>query len=257
MQIYVCVKYVPDTAANIKVVGRAGFDESVKFVINPFDEYAVEQAVQIKEKRGEGEVVIVTIGKEFAIKMIRSVLALGADRGILVKTDTQFLDSILTSQALKKAIELDGFPDLIFTGKQSIESEGMQTHFRLAAAFDMPVATDVVNFSMSDEKVIVEREIGDGTREVIEMTRPCIVGVTKGLNEPRYPKLPEIMRAKKKEVKQIDIAELGLETPVSAMELMELQSVPERGKAKMLQGDPRQMTEQLVQLLKNEAKVLL
>ncbi len=131
MQIYVCVKHVPDTAANIKITGDAEFDESVKFVVNPYDEYGVEEAIRIVKKNG-GEVVVVTVGKEAAVNTMRSALAMGAARGILVKTEKQFLDSSLTSLALHRAIIEDGVPDLIFTGKQSVDSEGSQTHYRLA-----------------------------------------------------------------------------------------------------------------------------
>jgi len=256
MQIYVCVKHVPDTAANIRVVGGDTFDESCKFVVNPYDEYGVEEAVQIVEREGEGEVVIVTVGKEPAIAAIRSALSVGANRGILIKTDHQFLDSTLTSQAIKRAIERDGKPDLIFTGKQSVDSEGMQTHFRLAAAFDMPVATDVVDLKISDGKAIVEREIGRGSREVVEMSMPCVLGVTRGLNDPRYAKLPDVMKAKRKEVKEIDITELGLDISAPATKLVELKSVPERGPAQMLQGGTREMVEELVSAFKEEEKVI-
>ena len=148
MQIYVCVKHVPDTAANIKVVEPAGFDESVKFVVNPYDEYGLEEALQIMAKAGGGEVVVVTVGKESAISSLRTALAVGATRGILVKTDAQFLDSGLTSRALQKAIQQDGTPDLVFTGKQSVDSEGMQTPYRLAVALDMPVVTEVVKVDL-------------------------------------------------------------------------------------------------------------
>ncbi len=255
MQIYVCIKHVPDTAVNINVVGECGFDESVKFVMNPYDEYAVEEAIQIRKKAG-GEVIIVSVGKEAATKTIRSALAVGADRGILVKTDTQFLDSSLTAQALTKVIEQDGSPDMIFTGKQSVDSEGMQIPYRLAAAFDMPVVSDVAALSMGDGNVTVEREIGSGSREVIEMTLPCVVGATKGLNEPRYANMVGIMKAKKKKLDQIDIADLGLDINAAGTKLTELKPFPERGKGKILQGSPQEMAEELTQLLKNEAKVL-
>ncbi|WP_207677905.1 electron transfer flavoprotein subunit beta/FixA family protein [Desulfonema magnum] len=255
MQIYVCVKHVPDTAVNIKVTGKDSFDESVDFVINPYDEYAIEQAVQIREKEG-GEVIIVTVGKEAALKTVRSALAVGGDRGIFVKTDAHFLDSTLVSQAIKKVIEDDGTPDMIFTGKQSVDAEGMQVHYRLAAGFDMPIASDVAAFSMSDGKVTVEREVGGGTREVIEMSLPCVVAATKGLNEPRYANIPSIMKAKKKKVAQFDIADMGLDSGSDGAELNELRPFPDKGKAKMIEGTPAEMAEELVKLLKDEAKAL-
>ena len=251
MQIYVCVKHVPDTAANIKVVEPAGFDESVKFVANPYDEYGLEEALQITAKTG-GEVVAVTVGKESAVSSLRTALAVGAARGILVKTNAQFLDSGLTSRALQMAIEQDGTPDLIFTGKQSVDSEGMQTAYRLAKALDMPVVTEVVGVELGDGKAMVERETGGGVREVIEVSLPCVLGATKGLNEPRYPKLPDILKAKKKEVKQVDIADLGLEDASGKTRLVELTQVPERSGATMLEGSPREASEKLVDILKEE-----
>ena len=254
MQIYVCVKHVPDTAANIKVTGDAAFDESVKFVMNPYDEYGVEEAIRIVNKNG-GEVVVVTVGKETAVNTIRSALAMGAARGILVKTETQFLDSALTSLALHRAINEDGTPDLIFTGKQSVDSEGSQTHYRLAQAFDMPVATEVVALELKEGRAVVEREIGGGVKEVIEIQTPCVIGATKGLNEPRYPKLPDILKAKKKEVKLIDIADLGVDLTAGKTEILELEPVPERNEAKMLDGNPGDIAAQLVDIIKEEAGV--
>ena len=256
MKIYVCVKHVPDTAAKITVVDGTGFSETCKFIVNPYDEYAVEEAVQLTKQADEGEVVIVTVGKESAVNTMRAALALGADRGILVKTDAQFVDSSLTAQALKKAIEQDGSPDLIFCGKQSIESEGMQTPFRLARALDLPVVTDVVGLSIGDGKAVAEREIGGGAREVVEMPMPCVIGATRGLNEPHYPKLPDIMKAKKKEIKQIDIADLGLDQGSPLTEIVSLEAVAERGDARILEGSPREAVEQLVKLLKEEDKVI-
>ena len=256
MKIYVCIKHVPDTAAKINVVDGTGFAETCKFIVNPYDEYAVEEAVRLIEEAGDGEVVIVTVGKESAINTMRSALAIGAHRGILVKTETQFLDSALTSQALKKAIEQDKSPDLIFCGQQSIDSEGMQTSFRLANSLDMPVVTGVVSLSISDNKAVAECEIGGGTREVVEMPLPCVIGATRGLNEPRYPKLPDIMKAKKKEIKQIDLTDLGLDLASPQTEIVNLEAVPERGQARILEGTTREAVEQLVRILKDEEKAI-
>ncbi|MGD9288422.1 MAG: electron transfer flavoprotein subunit beta/FixA family protein [Desulfobacterales bacterium] len=254
MQIYVCVKHVPDTAANIKITGEAQFDESVKFVVNPYDEYGIEQAIQLVKDNG-GEVIVVTVGKESAVNTMRSALAMGATRGILVKTETQFLDSTLTSLALQKAIDEDGKPDLIFTGKQSVDSEGSQTHYRLAQAFDMPVVTEVVALALQEGRAVVEREIGGGVKEVIEIQTPCVIGATKGLNEPRYPKLPDILKAKKKEVKLIDIADLGIDSAAGKAHIQELEPVPERGQAKMIDGNPGEIAAQIVDIIKEETGI--
>jgi electron transfer flavoprotein beta subunit len=254
MQIYVCIKQVPDTAAGITLLGPREYDDPVKFVMNPFDEFAVEQAVQVKEQTGNGEVVIVTVGRESAESTVRTALAMGADRGILVIADIRLLDSIATGRALQQVIAQDGSPDLIFSGKQSVDSEGMQIPYRLAAAFNMPIVNEVVRFLLENETVSVEREIGSGNREVIDLTLPCVIGATRGLNEPRYTRLPEIMKARKKEIKKIDIGELELAPAASGVELLELFPEPERGRAVMLQGSLREMTLQLAELLQNDER---
>jgi len=254
MKVYVCVKNVPDTAANIKVIGTNGFDESVKFLINPYDEYAIEEAVQLVEKEG-GEVVLVTVGKEGAMATLRSALALGSHRAILVSTDQQFLDSADTAAILGKVIGEDGPADIIFTGKQAVDSEGMQTSYRLAEGLGIPVASDITKCAVGDGRVTVEREIGGGEKEVIEMTMPCVVAASKGLNEPRYPKLPDVMKAKKKEIKQIALADLGLELS-SDMELVSLEQAPERSGARMIEGSVNDVVAELVKALKEEEKVI-
>jgi electron transfer flavoprotein beta subunit len=196
------------------------------------------------------------VGEPAAEKTLRSALAMGAHRAILVKADRQFLDSTLTARALKAAIEKDAKPDLIFTGKGAVDTEGFQTLYRLAGAMNLPVVNEVTKFDLGDGKAVVEKEIGGGTREVLEMSVPCVVGATKGLNEPRYPKFPDIMKAKKKELKQMDLAELGVDPSGGCTELLNLEPVPERSGARMLEGDVRQKVVELVRVLKEEEKVL-
>ena len=259
MQIYVCVKHVPDTAANIRVVGENGFDEgSCKFIANPYDEYAVEQAVQLVEKHG-GEVVVVTVGKPAAIATLRAAMAMGAHRGILVTVAGQFVDSRTTARALAAAIgqdDQDGKADLVFTGKGAVDTEGFQTLYRLAAAMNLPVMNEINKLELADGKAIVRREIGGGAHEKVEVGLPCVLGATKGLNEPRYPKFPDIMKAKKKPVKEIALADLGLSEEGPASELLVLEKVPERTGAKMIGGDVRQAVVELVRILKEEEKVI-
>ena len=256
MQIYVCVKHVPDTAANIKVVGENGFDDAgCKFIANPYDEYAVEQAVQLVEKNG-GEVIVVTVGKPAAVGTIRAAMAMGAHRGILVTVDRQFLDSQITARALKAAIEQDGQADIVFTGKGAVDTEGFQTLYRLAAAMDLPVVNEINKMELGDGTAIVGHEIGGGARESLEVQLPCVLGATKGLNEPRYPKFPDIMKAKKKPVQEIALADLGVSADEAQSELLALEKVPERTGAKMMEGDVRHAVEELVRILKEEEKVI-
>ncbi len=257
MQIYVCVKHVPDTAATITVVDEAGYnDTACKFIINPYDEYAVEEAVQRVEKAGSGEVVVVTVGPEAAVSTMRAAMAMGAHRGIHVKIQSQFLDSTLTSLALKAAIEQDGTPNMIFTGRNAVDTEGFQTQYRLAAAMNLPVVSEVVSLDINDGQATVEREVGGGTREKMEMKLPCIIGATKGLNEPRYPKFPDIMKAKKKEIKEVEFDQLGLDTSFDQTELLKLEAVPERSSAQVMQGSVREQVIELVRILKEDDKVL-
>jgi electron transfer flavoprotein beta subunit len=256
MKIYVCVKHVPDTAANIKIVGENGFDDAgCKFITNPYDEYAVEQAVQLVEKNG-GEVIAVTVGKQAAAATLRAVMAMGVHRGILVTVDCQFPDSRTTAQALKAAIEQDGKPDLILTGKCAVDSEGYQTPYRMAAAMNLPIVNEINKMELGDGKAIVGREIGGGTREVLDIALPCVLGATKGLNQPRYPKFPDIMKAKKKPLKALAITDLGVAVEGAQSELVKLEKVPERTGARMLDGDVRQAVEELVRILKEEEKVI-
>jgi electron transfer flavoprotein beta subunit len=256
MQLYVCVKHVPDTAANIRIVGEHGFDDGgCKFVVNPYDEYAVEQAVQMTEKNG-GEVVVVTVGKAAAAATLRAAMAMGAHRGILVTVENQFVDSQTTARALQAAIEMDGQPDIVFTGKGAVDTEGFQTPYRLAAAMDLPVVNEVNKMRLVEGKAIVGREIGGGARQSLEVSLPCVLGATKGLNDPRYPKFPDIMKAKKKPLKELALVDLDIQTGGARSALVGLEKVPERSGARILDGDVRQAVNALVKILKEDEKVI-
>jgi electron transfer flavoprotein beta subunit len=255
MKIYVCVKHVPDSAATITIREKNQIDESVTFLLNPYDEHAVEEAARLNAKTEGSEVVAVTVGKEAAMTTLQSALAMGADRGILIKTDNR-PDSILTARALKAAIEQDGKPDIIFTGKESIDSEGMQTMFRLAAALDVPVATNVVAFAIDQNKAVVACELEAGVKQLLEMPLPCVIGAGKGLNKPKYPTFIDIRKAKKKEIKQIDLASLPIEAPSARMDILELKPAVEQRQPKELKGSPEEAVRQLIAVLKDEAKVL-
>lgn len=255
MRIYVCVKHVPDSAAVITIREKNQIDEGVTFLLNPYDEHAVEEAARLKAQIGNSEVIAVTLGKEGALNTLQSALAMGADRGILIKSDDR-VDSILTARALKAAIEQDGKPDIIFTGKQSIDSEGMQTMFRLAAALDMPVAVNVVAFSTDQENALVECEMEAGVRQLLEIPLPCVIGAGKDLNKPRYPTFIDIRKAKKKEIQHIDLASLNIQKPSAGTEILELKPAVEQRKAKEVKGPPEEVVEQLIQVLRDEAKVI-
>ncbi|MCG8635700.1 MAG: electron transfer flavoprotein subunit beta/FixA family protein [Desulfobacterales bacterium] len=256
MKICVCVKHVPDTAATIKLAGDNGFEDSeIKFVANPYDEYGVEEAVSLVEKEG-GEVVIVTVGKAAAVATIRGAMAMGAHRAILVKTEGQFLDSALTAKALKAAMEKDGMPDMIFTGKGSVDTETFQTQYRLAKLAGVPVVNEVSGLTVDGGKAVAEIEVGGGDKQVVEMSLPCVIGATKGLNEPRYPKFPDIMKAKKKKIDEVSLGDLGVDESSASVSIETLELAPERSGAKMLGGSVEEQVTELVRILKDDEKVI-
>ena len=255
MKIYVCVKHVPDTAAKITIIDNNQIDEKVTFIINPYDENAIEAASGLKRQVADAEIIAVTLGKGSAEGTLRSALAMGADRGILIRCERN-PDSLVTARALKAAIEQDGAPDIIFTGNESIDSEGFQTPFRLGAAFSIPVASNVTSFKLENGSVIVESKMNAGEMAVMRMPLPCIVGAGKALNQPRYPTLPDIMKARKKPIQTVDLASLKLSAAAGSMEFLELRPVVEQRRSKIIEGSTDAAVAELIRLLQEEAKVI-
>ena len=254
-KIYVCVKHVPDSAATITVLGTNRIDANVTFLINPYDEHALTEAARIRQQHAPAEVVAVCLGPAAAENTLRSAMAMGADRSILVVT-TQDHDSIFTARALERAIAQDGDPGIILTGKEAIDTEGMQTLFRLAANFGMPAATNVVKLQLQGAAALVECEKESGAVDLISMRLPCVVGAGKGLNTPRYPTFPDIVKSRKKEVKKIDVAALGIERPASRMEIVELKPAVESRAPRALTGNSAEIARQIAAILKVEARVI-
>lgn len=255
MNIYVCIKHVPDSASTITVEGKNGINEEITFLVNPYDEHALTEAATIKAASTNAEVIAVCLGKPAAENTLRSAMAMGADRSTLIQTD-QSHDSIFTARALAIAISTDSPPALVLTGKESIDSEGMQTHFRLAENLSLPVATNVVKVDVDGDGVQVECEREAGTIEVIRMTMPCVLGAGKGLNTPNYPTFPDIVKSRKKEVKKIDLLELGIDAPASGTTIEELRPAVEQRTPEKLTGSAADIAAQIVTILKNEAKVI-
>ncbi len=255
MNIYVCVKHVPDSAATITIEGQTGINERITFLVNPYDEHALTEAARIKPSMANIEVVAVCLGKPAAENTLRAAMAMGADRSILIESDRQH-DSIFTARALAAAIRADGQPWLIFTGKESIDSEGMQTHFRLAEYLGLPVATNVVKVDAGKDSVTVACEREAGTIDVIRMAAPCVIGAGKGLNNPNYPTFPDILKSRKKTLKKIGLAELAIQVPAAGMQIEELVPAVEARTPKALKGSAAEIAAQMVDILKNEAKVI-
>ena len=255
MNIYVCVKHVPDSAATITVEGKRDINEKITFLVNPYDEHALTEAARIKQSMADIEVIAVCLGKPAAENTLRAAMAMGADRSILIETDRPH-DSIVTARALAAAIQADGQPWLIITGKESIDNEGMQTQFRLAQNLGLPVATNVVKVDPNGENVTVECEREAGTIDVFRMATPCVIGAGKGLNNPNYPTFPDIVKSRKKEVRKIGLAELAIQMPAAGMQIQELLPAVEQRTPKALTGSAANIAAQIVDILKNEAKVI-
>ena len=255
MKIYVCVKHVPDSAATITIKDQNRIEENITFLLNPYDEHAVTEAARLKKELSGVEVIAVCLAKPAAENTLRSAMAMGADRSILITTD-QNHDSLVTARALKAAIEGDGQPSLILGGKESIDAEGMQTLFRLARLFSMPAAVNVVKITVEDAHAVVECEKEAGARDVLKLGLPCALGAGRGLNTPRYPTLPDIMKARKKEVRQIPLESLQIEKPAGAVEILELTPSVETREPKEITGDADAVADQLVRILRDEAKVV-
>jgi electron transfer flavoprotein beta subunit len=249
MKIVVCVSHVPDTATRIKV-GRDGktIDPSgVTYILNPYDEYAVEEALKTKEKLGSGEVVVVTLGAENSKETIRKALAMGADSGILLKDDSQ-RDSIGIAKALAEEIKSQG-AQLVFMGKQSVDYDNSIVGQLTAELLGYNCVAVCVKLDMDGDKIIAEREI-EGGREVVETALPSVITCQKGLNEPRYASLKGIMASKKKIIEEKPAA---VYTPSSEIIGMHLPAGKQPGR---IVGSDVSAVPELVRLLKEEAKVI-
>ena len=249
MKIYVCIKRVPDTEARIRIQdGGSGIDPTgVKFVISPYDEFALETALRLKEGSGAGEVVAVTVGEAGAAEQLRSALAMGADRATLLKGQPT-LDGLATARALAAEIGADS-PQLVLLGMKAADGDQQQVGPMLAEQLGLPCVTAVGKLEIEGDRVVCHREIEGGV-EVVEAPLPAVVTITKGDFAPRYPSLKGIMAAKKKPLEEKD-AQLG----ESRIQVRSLTLPPERPAGRVV-GQGVDAVPELVRLLRDEAKVL-
>ena len=261
MKILVGIKHVPDTEAKIRVAADGvGIDESgLKMVVSPYDEYALEQALRMREAAGAGEVVLVCAGPEAAQASLRQGLAMGADRAVLVK-DARYdrADGLARARALAAVARAES-PDLVLLGKYGVGTDEGQTGPMLAELLDLPHAGAVSALEIAEGRLTARREV-EGAVEVLEGTLPAVITCDKGLNEPRYASLKGIMAAKKKTIDVRTPAELGLddaELGAGARVVWEaLELPPPRKPGRVLQGDADQTVHELVRLLREEARVI-
>ena len=249
MKILVAVKRVIDYNVQIRVKedGSGIVTDNVKMSTNPPDDNAIEEAVKIKEAGKATEVVAVTVGEEKAQETVRKALAVGADRGIHVKADG-IIEPLAVSKILEKIVDKEK-PDLVFMGKQAIDDDCNQTGQMLSSLLDWPQATFASKIDVKDGKLEVVREIDEGL-ETIEIATPAIVTCDLRLNEPRYASLPNIMKAKKKPIEQLNASDLGVDVAPKIQQI-KVEEPPKRQA-----GIKVSSVAELVQKLKNEAKVI-
>ena len=262
MNIFVCVKQVPDTETKVQPNGDGSFIEtsSIKWIMNPYDEFAVEQALLLKAANAGSTVTVVRVGGVKDTEALRTALAMGADDAVLVEAPDN-LDSYATAKALKGAIEKTGkTADIVFAGKQAIDDDAMQVPQVLAQMMSLPSVSVIVGFEHSGDTVTVKREIEGGALEVYELKTPCVLATNKGINTPRYASLPGIMKAKRKPLAQHSLADVGVSDDDKRLKYSNFQLPPEKPPGKkfdaMDEAKQQEVVAEVVKLLRDEAKVL-
>jgi electron transfer flavoprotein beta subunit len=259
MKIVVCMKQVPDTETRVRIApeGTGIVESDVNWIVSPYDEYAIEEALKLKEAQG-GEVVLVTVGPDRAQSALRTGLAMGADSAVHVK-DASFdgADTLATARALAGAVKTLAPYDLVLCGQQGVGGDNSQIPGLLAEMLDLPQVTVAVKIDVQDGKATVEREI-EGARETWQTSLPAVISAQKGLNEPRYASLKGIMAAKKKPIEALDAAGVGLDSAGAApkVKVTAMELPPARPAVTMIEGEADAQAKELIRLLHEEAKVI-
>lgn len=259
MKILTTVKKVVDVELNIHVKDGAIVEEGLQYVINAWDENAVETAVRLKESKG-AETTLVSIGSGDHTEMIRKCYAMGIDNGIHVEDPAlDKADASIYARVLQKVCEKGGY-DLVITGKQAQDTDAGQTGIMLAEYLGLPCVSNVIAVEVMDEKRIQVSRAGDAGTEIVEMTLPAVITVDVSINEPRLPQMRGIMMAKKKGITKMDLAALGTSadevgTAAPRSEVSEYMASQKRKGGRKFEGDAADVTAQVVQLLATEARV--
>ena len=260
MKIVVAVKQVPDTATQVKISGgdpKAIDTAGITWIVSPYDEFAIEEALRIKEKRGQGEVVAVSLGPDRVKEALRSALAMGCDRAIHVNDPALAnADTLLTAQALVAVIKQEQ-PGLVICGRQAIDDDMGAVAAQVAELLGWPAASWIMEEAIDgDGKTIrIGRQV-EGGLEIFELPLPAVVSAQKGLNEPRYPTLKGIMGAKKKEIKDVKAADLGVTTGTPQLAVKTLEALPPRPPGRVISGEVKDAVKELVRALREEAKAI-
>ncbi|MEJ9149991.1 electron transfer flavoprotein subunit beta/FixA family protein [Bacillus smithii] len=257
MNIFVLLKRTFDTEEKITITNGSIDEEGAEFIINPYDEYAVDEAIQIRDAHG-GEVTVVTVGGEESEKQLRTALAMGADKAVLinVEDDLEDGDQFTTAKILAEFLK-DKEADVILAGNVAIDGGSGQVGPRVAELLGIPYVTTITEIEIKGTQAKLIRDV-EGDSEVIETSLPLLVTAQQGLNEPRYPSLPGIMKAKKKPLDELELDDLDLEEEdvEPKTKTIEVFLPPKKETGKILEGDLSDQVKELVQLLHTEAKVV-
>lgn len=257
MNIYVLLKRTFDTEEKITLSNGQINEDGAEFIINPYDEYAVEEAIVTRDAHG-GEVTVVSVGSEESEKQLRTALAMGADKAVLinVEDDLDYVDQYSTSKIIAEYLK-DKEADLIIAGNVAIDNGTGQVGPRVADLLRIPYVTTITKLTIDGTNVSVVRDV-EGDSEVIETTLPLLVTAQQGLNEPRYPSLPGIMKAKKKPLEELELDDLDLEEDdvEAKTKTIEVYLPAKKEGGKILTGELKDQVGELVSLLHSEAKVL-
>lgn len=257
MKIAVCIKQVPDTETKIKLNADAtGIDPTgIKWIVSPYDEFAIEEALRLREKTPGSSVTVFSLGPDRVINALRTGLAMGADEAVHVDAP-ETADSMLTAKALAGALKKEGPFDLIYSGKEAIDDGAAQVSQLIASHLGIPSVTVVLGIEYGAGSLKCRREIEGGAFEHIQVSLPAVIAAQKGMNEPRFASLPNIMKAKKKEIKALKLADVGASESDQKIRFKNLQLPPPKPPGKKLSGDPATQAKELVRLLREEAKVI-
>ena len=259
MKIVVTIKQVPDTATQVKIAadGKSIDTTGITWIVSPYDEFAVEEALRIKEKRGQGEVVAVTLGPDRAKEALRSCLAMGCDRAIhLNDAAWSAADTLATAKALAAVIKQEA-PQLVLCGRQAIDDDAGAVGAQLAEVLGWPCASWIMEEAVDGDakNIRVGRQV-EGGLEIFDIPLPAVLSAQKGLNEPRYPTLKGIMGAKKKEIKDVKAADLGLSSTTPELTVTALEALPARPPGRIIPGEVKDAVKELVRSLREDAKAI-
>lgn len=256
MNIYVLLKRTFDTEEKISIKEGKINEDSTEYIINPYDEYAIEEALKLRDEHG-GEVTVVTLGEEEVEKELRTALAMGADKAVLIDDDEVEEGDEFSTVAILSAFFRDKAVDIILAGNVTVDGGSGQVGPRLAEELGISAVTTITNLMIEGNKVVIERDM-EGDVEIHETKFPMLVTCQQGLNEPRYPSLPGIMKAKKKPLERIGLDDLDLDEDEvqSKTKVVERFLPPVKGAGKIIEGDIEQQVKELASLLQSEAKVI-